>query len=89
VVAAATCLRCHDKPETAPDFLKTNAQFNGGGGFGYVTGKPAGLISVKVPLSNPAEAIVQSAPPQAWAALAVAALSVLWLGAAVLRRRDG
>jgi hypothetical protein len=83
VVAAATCLRC------APDFLKTNAQFNGGGGFGYVTGKPAGLISVKVPLSNPADAIVQSAPPQAWAALAVAALSVLWLGAAVLRRRDG
>jgi hypothetical protein len=88
VVAAATCLRCHDKPETAPDFLKTNAQFNGGGGFGYVTGKPAGLISVKVPLSNPADAIVQSAPPQAWAALAVAVLSVLWLGAAVLRRRD-
>jgi hypothetical protein len=34
VVAQSSCLRCHDKPETAPEFLKTNAQFNGGGGFG-------------------------------------------------------
>jgi hypothetical protein len=79
VVAQASCLRCHDKPETAPDFLRTNTQFNGGGGFGYVAGKPAGLISVKVPLDDPMQALVHNAPPQAWAALAVAALSLLWL----------
>jgi Protein of unknown function (DUF3365) len=79
MVAQPSCLRCHDKPETAPEFLRTNTQFNGGGGFGYVAGKPAGLISVKVPLADPLDALVRSAPPQAWAALAVAALSLLWL----------
>ena len=79
MVAQPSCLRCHDKPETAPDFLRTNAQFNGGGGFGYVAGKPAGLISVKVPLADPVEAMVRSAPLQAWGALAVAALALLWL----------
>ncbi len=87
VVAQSTCLRCHDKPENAPEFLKTNAQFNGGGGFGYVAGKPAGLISVKVPLTDPLDALVKSAPAQAWAALAVALVSALWLLAAALRRR--
>jgi hypothetical protein len=87
VVAQASCLRCHDKQETAPEFLKTNAQFNGGGGFGYVAGKPAGLISVKVPLTDPLEAVKRSAPIQAWAALGIALLSALWLLAAVLRRR--
>jgi hypothetical protein len=87
VVAQPTCLRCHDKPETAPEFLKTNAQFNGGGGFGYVAGKPAGLISVKVPLTDPLDALVKSAPPRAWAALGVALLAALWLLAAALRRR--
>ncbi len=79
MVAQSSCLRCHDKPETAPDFLRTNAQFNGGGGFGYVAGKPAGLISVKVPLADPVEAVLRSAPPQAWAALAVSALALFWL----------
>ena len=79
MVAQPSCLRCHDKPETAPDFLRTNAQFNGGGGFGYVAGKPAGLISVKVPLADPVEAMVRSAPLQAWGALAVAAFALLWL----------
>jgi hypothetical protein len=87
VVAQSSCLRCHDTPETAPDFLKTNAQFNGGGGFGYVNGKPAGLISVKVPLTDPIDAVRQSAPPQAWAALAVALASALWLLATTVRRR--
>jgi hypothetical protein len=87
VVAQPSCLRCHDKPENAPEFLKTNAQFNGGGGFGYVAGKPVGLISVKVPLIGAGDAVLKSAPPQAWAALAVALASALWLLAAVLRRR--
>jgi hypothetical protein len=87
VMAQSTCLRCHDKPESAPEFLKTNAQFNGGGGFGYVAGKPAGLISVKVPLTDPLDALVKSAPAQAWVALAVALVSALWLLAATLRRR--
>jgi hypothetical protein len=87
VLAQPSCLRCHDKPETAPEFLKTNAQFNGGGGFGYVNGKPAGLISVKVPITDPLGAVVRSAPAQAWAALGVALLAALWLLAATLRRR--
>ena len=87
VMAQSSCLRCHDKPENAPEFLKTNAQFNGGGGFGYVAGKPAGLISVKVPLTDPLDALVKSAPAQAWVALAVALASALWLLAATLRRR--
>jgi hypothetical protein len=87
VVAQSSCLRCDDTPETAPDFLKTNAQFNGGGGFGYVNGKPAGLISVKVPLTDPIDAVRQSAPPQAWAALAVALASALWLVVTTVRRR--
>ena len=52
-----------------------------------VTGKPAGLISVKVPLVDPLDAVIKSAPPQAWAALGVALLSALWLLAAMLRRR--
>lgn len=88
VVAQSSCLRCHDKPESAPEFLKTNAQFNGGGGFGYVNGKPAGLISVKVPLVDPLDAVLKSAPPQAWAALGLALLSALWLLDATLRRRS-
>lgn len=87
MVAQASCLRCHDKPETAPDFLRTNAQFNGGGGFGYVAGKPAGLISVKVPMADAVDAMVRSAPVQAWAALALAALSLLWLLVNVWRGR--
>jgi Protein of unknown function (DUF3365) len=89
MVAQASCLRCHDKPETAPDFLRTNTQFNGGGGFGYVAGKPAGLISVKVPLLDPVDAMARSATPQTWAALAVAALSLLWLLVNVWRARRG
>jgi hypothetical protein len=87
VVAQSSCLRCHDKPETAPEFLKTNAQFNGGGGFGYVNGKPAGLISVKVPITEPLDAVIRSAPAQAWAALGVALLAACWLVAVALRRR--
>ncbi len=89
MVAQPSCLRCHDKPETAPDFLRTNAQFNGGGGFGYVAGKPAGLISVKVPLADPVEAVIRSAPLQAWGALAVAALALIWLLFSVWRVRRG
>ena len=89
VAAQQSCLRCHDKAENAPEFLKTNAQFNGGGGFGYVAGKPAGLISVKVPMADPVDAVVASAPREAWAALGVAVLAVLWLFAVALRRRRG
>ncbi len=89
VVAQPSCLRCHDKPETAPEFLRTNTQFNGGGGFGYVAGKPAGLISVKVPMADPLDAVVSSAPVQAWAALAVAGLALLWLLLNAWRMRRG
>lgn len=87
VLAADSCLRCHDTPEKAPDFLRTNAQFNGGGGFGYVSGKPAGLISVKVPMTDAWSALVAGAPVQGLAALGVAVLAALWLLVAALRRR--
>ena len=87
VIAQSSCLRCHDTPEKAPEFLRTNAQFNGGGGFGYVSGQPAGLISVKVPLTDPWSALVTSAPKEGLAALGVAAFAALWLVVAALRRR--
>lgn len=89
VIAQSSCLRCHDTPQSAPEFLRTNAQFNGGGGYGYVAGKPVGLISVKVPLTDPWSALVAGAPPQGLAALGVALLAALWLALAALRRRRG
>jgi len=78
VVAQASCLRCHDNPEKAPEFIRTNAQFNGGGGYGYVEGKPAGLISVSVPLTS-TQSVLQSLPPEVWAALGVAGIGLLWM----------
>ena len=85
VVAQASCLRCHDNPEKAPEFIRTNAQFNGGGGYGYVEGKPAGLISVSVPLTS-TQSVLQSLPPEVWAALGVAGIGLLWMVVIALRR---
>ena len=87
VVAQASCLRCHDTPANAPDFLKTNAQFNGGGGFGYVAGKPAGLISVSVPLPDTMNVLKASVPGRAWVALVIAALAALWLCSLAIKRQ--
>ena len=88
VVAQESCLRCHDKVENAPEFLRTNTQFNGGGGFGYVAGKPIGVISVKVPMPDAWTALVNAAPLRAMAALGVAAVAAIWvlLGARQRRR---
>ena len=86
VVAQPSCLRCHDNPDNAPEFIRTNAQFNGGGGYGYVAGKPAGLISVSVPMAS-TEAALQTLPPEVWAAVAVAGVGALWMLALALRRR--
>lgn len=86
VVAQASCLRCHDKQDSAPEFIRTNAQFNGGGGYGYVTGKPAGLISVSVPLTSNAN-FVQNVPTQVWAAVALATIAALWMLVLAFRRR--
>lgn len=77
VVAQASCLRCHDTPEKAPEFLKANQQFNGGGGFGYKVGQPVGLISVKLPVATSATLLRDGVPPLAWGALAVAVLAGL------------
>ena len=84
VIAQKSCLRCHDTPEKAPDFLKTNAKFNGGGGFGYVEGKPAALISVRVPMPRLATTLGQDMPAQVWAALAIALAALGWLVTSVL-----
>ena len=85
VVAQASCLRCHDTPEKAPEFLRTNQQFNGGGGFGYQVDAPVGLISVKLPVATSAERLRDSVPPAAWVALLVASLAglgIVYLGVA-------
>jgi hypothetical protein len=86
VVAQPSCLRCHDKPDSAPEFIRTNAQFNGGGGYGYVAGKPAGLISVSVPLVTNAN-LVQNLPHEVWAALGLALIGALWMLVLAFRRR--
>lgn len=89
VIAQKSCLRCHDTPESAPDFLRTNQQFNGGGGFGYKVGQPIGVISVKLPVQTGLQAASQSVPTAAWAALGVALVASLGVvGLAFKRRQD-
>jgi hypothetical protein len=85
VVAQASCLRCHDNPDKAPEFIRTNAQFNGGGGYGYVEGKPAGLISVSVPLAT-MQSVLQTLPLEVWDGLGAAAVGLLWMVVIALRR---
>lgn len=76
VIAQPSCLSCHGAPEKAPDFLRANPQFNGGGGFGYVAGQPAGLIAVRLPMPG-AAALWQQAGV---GLLGAAALLLLGLG---------
>lgn len=73
LVAAASCLRCHGEREAAPAFIRSNVQFNGGGGFGYREGRPAGIISVSIPLPDTYDALAASLSPAGWVALLVAA----------------
>ena len=89
VIAQKSCLRCHDTPDNAPDFLRTNQQFNGGGGFGYKVGQPVGVISVKLPVQSGLQAASQSVPTAAWLALGVAALAGLGVVGLALSRRQG
>lgn len=87
VIAQGSCLKCHDTPERAPEFLKTNAQFNGGGGFGYKVGQPVGVISVKVPMPPVSQVVEQGVSKGVTAAMLMAlfsAIGVLVLGARVL-----
>jgi hypothetical protein len=89
VIAQKSCLRCHDTPESAPDFLRTNQQFNGGGGFGYKVGQPIGVISVKLPVQTGLQAASQSVPTAAWVALVVAALAGVGVVVLAFMRRQG
>lgn len=92
VVAQSSCLRCHDTPEKAPEFLRVNQQFNGGGGFGYKVGQPVGLISVKLPVATSAALLRDSVPLTAWAALAVALAAgwgIVYLGVAGRSKAQG
>ncbi|MFN3618069.1 MAG: DUF3365 domain-containing protein [Aquabacterium sp.] len=73
VIGQKSCMTCHDSPEKAPAFLRTNQQFNGGGGFGYQVGQPVGLISVKLPLPEPETVLKETLPQQAWVWLVLAA----------------
>lgn len=86
VIAQASCLKCHDTLEKAPEFLRTNTQFNGGGGFGYVAGRPIGVISVSVPLSDPLETLGRGLDLAGIAAALTAALAALLLAVWVVRR---
>ncbi len=86
VVAQKSCLTCHTSAEKAPVFIRTNEQFNGGGGYGYVEGQPVGVISVAVPLPPVWQALSGSLPWRVWAALAVALAAAAWLVQVMLRR---
>ena len=86
MMATDSCLRCHGQQESAPGFLRTNTQFNGGGGFGYESGKPAGIISVSVPLPHADEALADSFTSAGWAALGVIALMSIAILVFVVRK---
>lgn len=87
VVAQKSCLTCHNTPEAAPEFLRQNARFNGGGGFGYVEGRPAGLISVSVPLPETWKVASAGLGTPVYAALGVAGLALVALLWSLLRSR--
>lgn len=86
IVAVESCLRCHGARQVAPKFLLSNADFNGGGGFGYEVGKPAGIISVKIRVPDAREVLATAFTPAAWVALAgVFAMGLLVVGFVVGR----
>ena len=93
VIAQKSCLKCHDSAAKAPEFLRVNNQFNGGGGFGYVAGKPAGVISVTVPVPDTFTLLSDGLPGKAWLAFGGAALAGLGVVGLTLlgmfRRRAG
>lgn len=72
VVAQKSCLKCHESAAKAPEFLRANKRFNGGGGFNYVVGKPAGVISVSVPVPDTSALLSNGLPTKAWAAVGIA-----------------
>jgi hypothetical protein len=86
VIAQASCLKCHDSAAKAPEFLKTNTMFNGGGGFGYVAGQPAGIISVMVPMPQPGDVLRAALSPTAWAAGALGLAGAVGLVVVASRR---
>lgn len=84
VIGQKSCMACHDSADKAPEFLRTNQQFNGGGGFGYKVGEPVGLISVRLPMPGPQAVLSETLPQQAWGWLLLAAgagVGLLVLGA--------
>ncbi len=85
VIAQKSCLKCHDSAAKSPEFLRVNNQFNGGGGFGYVAGKPAGVISVTVPVPDTYSLLSDGLPGKAWLAFAGAALAGLGVVGLTLR----
>lgn len=87
MTAQASCLKCHDTPDNAPEFLKQNPQFNGGGGFGYQTGKTAGVISVSMPLPQSSDVVRQTLQPKAIGAWALGLLAAG--GLVLVRRKNG
>jgi len=83
VIAQESCLKCHGSAANAPDFLRVNSQFNGGGGFGYKVGEPIGVISVTVPMSPLLEAAKESLSTSsliAFGLVLVSALGLLGIG---------
>jgi Protein of unknown function (DUF3365) len=87
VIAQASCLRCHTSAAAAPEFIRTNSMFNGGGGFGYVEGKPVGLVSVTVPIPDASAALAGALSPKLWAAAGLGLAGLIWLALLAARRR--
>jgi hypothetical protein len=79
VVAQKSCLLCHTSPETSPEFIRTNPMFNLGGGYGYVEGKPVGIISVSIPLQTIRRALLEDFSMSIWIALGTGLAALLGL----------
>jgi Protein of unknown function (DUF3365) len=86
LIAKESCLKCHTSLQSSPEFLKTNSQFNGGGGFGYEAGKPAGVISVSIALPNTREAMASSLTMAGWIGLGAIVLMGLLILAFISQR---
>jgi HAMP domain-containing protein len=65
IIATEGCLKCHDTPEKAPAAVRE--KYPSIQGYGYKVGEVIGVVSVRVPLDNAANTVVQSFSTKTWA----------------------